>query len=166
MSVGTHYGPALRGVATRFEAALPALVTAVDTAQGVRLRKPVDYTRVRREADASVPGAQHARLPRVFIVFEGSVEGERWITPQVDYPVPLLVRLVFREAQRKGMIEDIADAYAEAIERCVDTIAIDEDTGVWWYEFEDTTIEQHGEDPWRRQVDIRGEFKVRTSRSE
>ena len=158
----------MRALTGRLQTYLPTWLGTVSTAQGVRLDAPVDYTTVRREVAAEFGGAQQARLPRVFVCVEGSVGGPdgEWVTPQRDLPVPLLVRLVFREARRHGAIEAIADAYAEALERCLDARAVDAATGVWWWGFEDSLVGPHGSDPWRRQVDIRGLLKVRTTRSE
>lgn len=166
MTVGRHYGPAVRALAARLQTYLPSYLASVATAQAVRLDLPVDYTTARRESAVAFGGAQQGRLPKVFVAVEGSVRPEEWVTPQRDLVVPLLVRLVYREARRQGEIERIGDAYAEALERCLDVYAVDwPTTGVWWWGFEDSIVQPHGSDPWRRQVDVRGTIKVRTSRS-
>lgn len=166
MSGGDHWGPAVRGVAARIEAELPALIQTAATDQGVVNVEPIRaFKRVRREAEAAFVGAAGTALPLVFILIEGSVERERWITPQVDHVAPLLVRLIYYEANTER-VDSLGEVYDEALERCLDAHVVDAATKIWWFEFEDTVIDQHGADVHRRQVDARGMFKVRTNRSE
>jgi len=164
MSVGDSVRKAVEGITTRMAANWDSVRDLVEAPAGVDLQSLIGGAeRLKYEAAEDFGGER--LLPRLYVIVEGSVEIDDFLTPARDLSVPLLLRLVHREHGAET-VEDYSWGYAEILRRLLNEHGEEwANDKIWRIVLEDLAVDAHGDDRYRRQVELRATVKVRTDRT-